>query len=634
MSGYVMMTQQVAPNPLAQHLPTKSWVRFLRTYGPTPNNATMFDEHVSKAARSAKVAPIELSIPLLSTIVDHIKHVESGSIVIAGTAGDGKTYHCRALWHALGGSQTEWSTAENRVKQLKLIDGRDAYFVKDLSELTEPESNFILDLLEQSVLKNDNQKVLVIAANHGQILERLRKRLYENQVIHPLRYSLEQVFLQTGDGHIRLKVFDLSRSNQRKSFTDVLDVLVDHPEWEKCQSCHFQVNGHTCPIFENRKRLLGLTDESKQLRSRVADLIDLARLNGAHLPVRDLLALCANIILGHPDVKDGLMRCDDVEKVIKTGTFFKASLYDNIMGANLPNHRVAERPAFQAIASFQIGSETTNQVDGLLIYGQYDQKLESDYEQLIAADSFYGATSNFKSAQDAYLEGDEQAREVVSQVFMRLLKSQRRRLFFTMPSNAIGQDYFWYLSSYQNAGLYLVLLRSLQNKGMIAELTRQLIVRGLNRIMTGMLVDGAENIFVTTSGGFTESKVSVLCNEEIAARTSRRCPDGMSIKLNSNNKPFLEFRLKADEHTVTFELSPIRFEFLARVASGALPNSFSSECLEDLLALKSKLLRRVEHLQQEELKEVGSNLDNNILSLRFVAESSSSTPKNIFVRLN
>ena len=48
---------------------------------------------------------------------------------------------------------------------------------------------------------------------------------------------------------------------------------------------------------------------------------------------------------------------------------------------------------------------------------------------------------------------------------------------------------------------------------------------------------------------------------------------------------------------VAFTLSPVRFEFLCRVAEGALPGSFSNECLEDMLAFKAKLLRKAELLR-------------------------------------
>ena len=49
-----------------------------------------------------------------------------------------------------------------------------------------------------------------------------------------------------------------------------------------------------------------------------------------------------------------------------------------------------------------------------------------------------------------------------------------------------------------------------------------------------------------------------------------------------------------DPPPVTLQLSTTRFEFLGRVAEGALPTSFSLECHEDLLAFKARLLSAVE----------------------------------------
>ena len=91
--------------------------------------------------------------------------------------------------------------------------------------------------------------------------------------------------------------------------------------------------------------------------------------------------------------------------------------------------------------------------------------------------------------------------------------------------------------------------------------------------------------------------------------------------------------MEDDKEGVHFELTPIRFEFLARVAHGILPNSFSSECLEDLLALKSKLLRRAEQVQ---LGFGDSDILNNIntLPLKFVSDGFSHGSKQISVRLD
>ena len=84
--------------------PSSAWVRFLRSYGPTPNNLTLFDEYVADNLAKAKVKPITLSSPLLEIIKERVDSGAAGSILIAGTAGDGKTYHCRSLWTHLGGA--------------------------------------------------------------------------------------------------------------------------------------------------------------------------------------------------------------------------------------------------------------------------------------------------------------------------------------------------------------------------------------------------------------------------------------------------------------------------------------------------------------------------------------------------
>ena len=120
-SGYVSSEGEFAGEVATP--PTAAWVRFLRSYGPTPNNLTMFDEYVSNALGRAKVAPITLSTPLLENMARHIESQVPGSLLIAGTAGDGKTYHCRALWARIGGDAKVWATKGN-VKELRLQDGR------------------------------------------------------------------------------------------------------------------------------------------------------------------------------------------------------------------------------------------------------------------------------------------------------------------------------------------------------------------------------------------------------------------------------------------------------------------------------------------------------------------------------
>ncbi len=575
--------------------PAAAWVRFLRSYGPTPNNLTMFDEYVSSALGRARVAPITLSTPLLDAMVRHIESSVPGSLLIAGTAGDGKTYHCRALWARIGGDPKAWA-AKGNVKEHRLPDGRMAVFIKDLSEFNGEESDLPLQRLERSVLGRDDSEIVVLAANHGQLLDRLRDLGKRQERVHPLRKPLQERFLQAGPAPDRLAVFDLSRSTGRSTFDEVAKAVASHPEWDNCSRCALKAGGKVCPIDENRRRLLGEVDGG-QLARRLGDLVEIARLNGLHLPVRDLLALCSNMVLGYADAKlakENLMTCADVPKIQEGGHVGKASVYANAFGANLPKRRASDRPVFKAMASFGVGEETTNAADGLLVYGKDDSRLQEDFVRLVAIDPIYGASAEFRAAQDAYLEGHEGARlEGGSTGFMEMLEDQRRRLYFSLPESEAGYPR-WSMTAFRFAGDYLNVIESLKAKRPVSDSTRGRIARGLNRVMTGLLLENVDRIFIASSGGFTQSRVSVLCDHETPSR--RQGGVGMAIKLDEETgRPQLDVSLSpGPDNSVAFELTPIRHEFLSRVAEGALPASFSNECLEDLLAFKAKLLRKAE----------------------------------------
>ncbi|WP_290695855.1 hypothetical protein [Aquabacterium sp.] len=587
-----MTTQE---DPQIAEMPSSPWVRFLRSYGPTANNLTMFDEYVTSALGRAKVQPIQLSTPLLDDMVRHIEARAPGSLLIAGTAGDGKTYHCRSLWTRIGGDPKVWASKGN-VKEHLLADGRLAVFIKDLSEFNGEESDLPLQRLERSVLGNDDSEVVVLAANHGQLLDRLRDLGKRQGRTHPLRKPLQESFLQSGPAPDRLAVFDLSRSTSRKTLDEVAMAVAGHSEWANCSRCTLKADGKVCPIDENRLRLLGKTDDG-QLARRLGDLVEIARLNGLHLPVRDLLALCANMVLGYADAKlakENLMTCADVPKIQESGQVGKASIYANAFGANLPKRRASDRPVFRAMASFGVGEETTNAADGLLVYGKDDSRMQADFERLVSVDPIYGATAEFRAAQDAYLEGHEGARlEGGSTEFLEMLEAQRRRLYFSLPESEPGYPR-WSMTAFRFAGDYLDMIGSLKAKKPVSEITRGRITRGLNRVMTGLLLENVDRIFIASSGGFTQSRVSVLCDHETPSR--RQGGIGMAIKLDEETgRAQLDVSLSpVPGNSVAFDLSPIRYEFLSRVAEGALPASFSNECLEDLLAFKAKLLRKAE----------------------------------------
>lgn len=269
--------------------PAYKWIKFLRNYGPIPTNGNLFDEHVNTALRHARVLPITLPTPYVDEMVEHLQSECSCSLLIAGTAGDGKTYHCRQLWARMGGAAEVWESADT-IKHLILPDGRLIVFVKDLSELNAQDGDQVLTGLERSVLGGDYQTIYIVASNHGQILDRLRKRKGYDGIPSALHQVIQDAFLQSSFEHERLRIFDLSRSAHRQSLVEVLSAVTDHVEWVKCVNCELNIGGRVCPISENRKRVMG-QDDGGRFSRRLGDLIEIARLNGAHLPIRDLLAL-------------------------------------------------------------------------------------------------------------------------------------------------------------------------------------------------------------------------------------------------------------------------------------------------------------------------------------------------------
>ena len=601
----------------SNHAPSNAWIKFLRSYGPTPNNTTLFDEYVTGALRKAKVAPIRLSSPELEKIKSRLASDARGSVLIAGTAGDGKTYHCRSLWTDLGGSPQEWASPA-AVKEVTLVDGRVATFIKDLSELTPEQSDAALALLEESVLGSENVKFLVVAANHGQILERLRDLGIRQGRTHPLRKPIQDAFLQAGEAPARLAIFDLSRATHRGTLGEVLSAVANHPDWGNCGGCSQQKGGAICPIYENRNRLLGADDQGR-FSKRLGDVVEVARLNGWHLPVRDMLALASNMVLGHPDAKEGLMNCSDVPKIQEANLVEHASLYDNAFGSNLPLRRAMSRPVFRALAAFGIGSETTNAADGLMVYGADDPQLTTTFDRLMRSDPVYGATPGYLASLDSYLEGEESARlESGAAEFLARLQTQRRRFFFTAPDGEPGYGH-WPMTAFRFAGDYLSIVDLLAGGGAVSDGVRARLVKGLNRVMTGLLIENDDKLFVASSGGFSQSRVSVLCDTEAPAK--RQGGKGMRIRLDPlTARPTIDVALAQGEaHPASFALTPVRFEFLCRVAEGALPGSFSNECLEDMLAFKAKLLRKEELLRERLLLEDDEpGGDDGSLALNFI----------------
>jgi hypothetical protein len=303
------------------------------------------------------------------------------------------------------------------------------------------------------------------------------------------------------------------------------------------------------------------------------------------------------MLLGHPNAKEHLMTCKEVPNIITNGDTALGSIYRNIFGENLGKRRRQSTEVFKELNRFGIGNETNSSIDSMLIFGKDDPAQKENYQRFVLDDTYYGADHSFQSQQIAYLEGTTTDN---GDEFLRMLRAQRQRLFFTISPDAEEETKLWSLTVFRYAGMYLNIIAQLRqehkitSKTMLAPLTQ-----GLNRIFTGLLVRETDQLILATSGSHSQAHVCHILEEYVPI--IKKSGMFVILQLDQNDHPFLIVSLgKGKQEKVRLQLQLTRFEFLCRVSEGALPSSFSRECYEDILSFKTNLLRLLDYRRKQD----------------------------------
>lgn len=614
------------------------WLSFLRHYGPIPRNDNMYDEQIQRSARRQRMVPIEFEHPMQDVLLQCFdrRTPDPVSVILTGTAGDGKTHLCRQVWNALQGDDNQWAsdnphlsldaryphdrTSWPESNDPALYRSVRIHFIRDLSGWApqggaewQPEKERLLQAFCTSLFNPDANEIFLMAGNDGQILESWR-RLTQTEDVRRARALFEDLLVKERQEQagVRLKFFNLSQTNSAALFDRALEAFLGHPGWQELQKDvpgENELFGPRCPIRRNWELLA--TD---LVRVRLRSLLELCDHNGLHVPIRQILLLLTNAVLGHPDVKDHLMVAGDVPKVITAGTVSKASLYNNIFGGNLPEIRRLDVTVFDYLERFQIGHETSNRVDNILIFGEGDEELGGYFDQLIAQDTFYGADARFYAAKQQYIEGTDETGEQ-SQEFLQLLRGQRRGMFFKIAPDQEEELDLWELTVFKFAGEYLEhVVKAMKQGAAVKRPILSRMVKGLNRVFTGMLINSDRELFLATSGNNSQAKVSRILVERVSVDPNKG--EKILLRYDRCAGHVLLSVFFAPDLFVDFNLTLIRYEFLSRIAmEGALPASFSKECYEDLLALKSQLIATHAKRQHRDGQVPGSAVRLGLLAL-------------------
>jgi hypothetical protein len=571
-------------------------IQLLLAYGPSADGNAMYDEFVLAEAKKSGLPPLEIEEHVTESVIEQLQDIAPRSVILTGTAGDGKTYTARKVFSVL--STAAWNSADI-VNETTLSAGRSVVFIKDLSELSLDEKDAWYPRLIDA-LEGRSEERFVVCVNDGQLLSFFRDRRSDGRA-ESMGAEIARM-LQSEDSEPRndkpFRLIHMSRRSHAKSLTYIFKKILDHPGWTACASdCAATANGKTCPILRNREILLA---EDGIFRQRIQDSVEIAAADGRHLALRQLIILVVNTLLGIDGRGEArLMTCDRARSVARNGSYRQTNPYSNVLGFNHPAATREGMAVFDTLSRLGIGEETTNRFDNALLDEEKAKELPEDVT--------YGMPL-FEGARNAYAENPSENRSEIREA----LRVQRRRLFFTMSSEdaeRFGDP--WCLTKLHAGQAYLDLARGLAEGNAPPNDVQRRITIGLNRTMTGYFTDTDSAIWLTRpSGDVHGQSVPLLIDEPIpwAGRRSKARVDAPK----SPGQPVCLQIVEPGATLGTLSLSPTMFEFLYRVSNGALPGSFGSKCLQDVRTFQITTHGALEKV----FKEAGEKLALQAIRLR------------------
>lgn len=546
-------------------------IQFLAAYGPQPSSNNLYDEFVSEASAKSGCNPIEIDQPLVAELVALLKSDTPKTVILTGTAGDGKTYTARKVAQELVGQEHVWVNTQKYFDLPNPVpSGRSIRFIKDLSELNEDEKDRIFPEVE-AALMGEISVVFVICVNDGHLLKFLRDRRsvhLHDQIAEMLRSDTSE----DRGGHFRL--VNMSRQSHRNLIDQIVDGVVRHPDWEGCHGCPALTDRENpCPIRCNRAILE--SKDAASMRARLKDMVRMAAADGRHLSIRQLILLTVNILLGDRKTGSTLMTCQKAQKRARENNYAATNPYANAFGVNLSERERRQYGAFTVLNEFQVGFETNNTFDHGLLWGDNALPQCTHYGERI-----------FASVRNAYWADPGRG----SADFHRGMVDQRRRLFFSIDPQSIEvtadpRRNPWNLSVFKHGAEYINLVEILLESRSLGPSARPL-VRGLNRMMTGEMTITDDRLWIIApSGVYMGSEIPLLVQQaanlkagEMTTVAFRMPTNPGDERIDNGRPPYMRIVTKERQDlAVDLPLRPTLVECLLRIADGALPASFSAE---------------------------------------------------------
>jgi hypothetical protein len=580
--------------------PGDRWIKFLRAYGPLPEGNSQEAEHIGSLSDKLGIPKLSFNHPQYQALEAMFRSDDVDKVVvITGTAGDGKTTMCFDLIEMLSGnspSASDTSKGIGTFTTLPDFGGKSMSVIYDVTGWRTKKDDGTLSDHDVAEFEKVAQCAtgtgghpFILAVNDGQLHE-VAKSLPDN-CTPPLKTFFDELLKIHGGSQKtskicpNLELVNLSATSSAELMSICMDGILSRPEWDCLQKePDNPMFGEFSSVAANYKLI-----QSDTVKQRLMNLATLADACGYHLPVRSINLLLVNALLGHPDFRGKLVKPGvEAERNFQQDTRHKAALHKNIFGLNLSKAELKKRVLYQFLNDLRIGEETTNDIDEIIIYGDKHPKFSSMHKALVENIPDNQKEPELERTRIKYIKGEIHDEKETTE-FRKLLGEERKRLFIHAKNEQFKEYNLWLTSNFHYAGVYIEhFLAPLKNNQKVEEEHITLLVAGLNRVWCGLLVsvESSYNIYVATGLDVTTAPVSDILLSEISISDVSLTKHPVS--------PNPEFIIQHRGQSFSFPVTMLRFEFLMRVARGAMPTSFSSEIYSNLQALKQKAIRSLQ----------------------------------------
>ena len=565
---------------------TNPLVEFLAAYGPKASAKNQYDELIDSTSKT-----INIEQKLIREIEIGINKERPQTVILTGTAGDGKTYTARKFLELISEGKAIWPRDEHIVTHS--YKGNEICFIKDLSELDDDEKDSIFPSIHESLLGRSNT-IFVICANDGNLLRYFRERESRDRK-GKLKFHDEierNLSKEVWDSsNKKFRVINMSRVNNADILDKIIDEISNHPDWKKCSGCPAAKSAsHPCPILENVSRL-GKADEPS-IRHRLADIVRLASLDGKHLAIRQLIMLSVNIILGdsggEPSIP--LLNCENALKRSRESEYKYTNPYTNVFGKNIPENQRKRYKVFSILESFNVGRESNSFFDQNLIY------CSSLPDDPIYGDRIFG------SHRSRYLSNESEE----SESFLSSMTDQRIRLFFSMPVIEVddasnSHKCPWNLTRFKYGRLHCRLAdeEKVGETSLDIGIIRGDIILGLNRIMSGYMTRSNNCLWIVKPAGVFGGREIPLEVVKAGKEKDEKVIISFIYPSRDSSVHSVSVRLKTDQDPINIPLRPSLTEGILRAANGVLPANLSQGCQREIERFQLKVASSIKEFQSE-----------------------------------